>query len=600
MPSNRRKTKNFGRNGVAHVGKTPQSHVNERGEEELERNGDGSVSESIADSKEQLVEESVEVESVNDVAGRLEGLRIGYEEPDLSEEQIRINNQLQEDELLALEAIYGENVVFLNREEGLRTFQMHIHVQAPDEITVSTKLHNFNEVLKVEKTTSASEAETSSSGGFLYSFKVQHLPPIVLTCSLPKSYPSHNPPHFTIYVEWLDYLRISSLCSMLDSKWIEQPGQEVIYEWVEWLQNSSLPHLGIDNEIVLGPYDKLPCRDGRCISGSASPNVDIPRLMNYNDEKSRDIFRRNLHECSICFTEYAGTEFVKLPCDHFFCCKCMETYSTMHVKDGTVNKLLCPNTKCGGAIPPDLLKLLLGDEEFERWESLLLQKTLDSMSDVVYCPRCETACVEDHDHFAQCSKCFFNFCSLCRDRRHVGETCMTPELKLQILQERQNSTRLEGEQRRKEKEMINEILSIKEIHRDSKQCPTCKMAISRTEGCSKIVCFNCGNYFCYRCGKAIDGYEHFQGSCELFPREAIEDWERRINARQVVAQIRAELFVDHGHPCPNCGQMNAKVGNNNHIFCWSCQLHYCYLCRKLVRRSTQHFGPKGCKQHTAG
>ncbi|KAK9120533.1 hypothetical protein Syun_018150 [Stephania yunnanensis] len=534
MPSNRRKTKNFGRNGVAHVGKTPQSHVNERGEEELKRNGDGSFSESIADSKEQLVEESVEVEGINDVAGRLEGLRIGYEEPDLSEEQIRINSQLQEDELLALEAIYGENVVFLNREEGLRTFQMHIHVQAPDEITVSTKLHNFNEVLKIKKTTSASEAETSSSGGFLYSFKVQHLPPIVLTCSLPKSYPSHNPPHFTIYVEWLDYLRISSLCSMLDSKWIEQPGQEVIYKWVEWLQNSSLPHLVIDNEIVLGPYDKLPCRDRRCISGSASPYVDISRLMNYNDEKSRDIFRRNLHECSICFTEYAGTEFVKLPCNHFFCCKCMETYSTMHVKDGTVNKLLCPSTKCGGAVPPDLLKLLLGDEEFERWESLLLQKTLDSMSDVgspscwgnMYDARIETSNI-------------------------AGEN-------LDHMLERQNSTRLGGEQRRKEKEMINEILSIKEIHRDSKQCPTCKMAISRTEGCNKIVCFNCGNYFCYRCGKAIDGYEHFQGSCELFPREAIEDWEQRINARQVVAQIRAELFVDHGNPCPNCGQMNAK------------------------------------------
>ncbi|KVH95186.1 hypothetical protein Ccrd_002741 [Cynara cardunculus var. scolymus] len=90
------------------------------------------------------------------------------------------------------------------------------------------------------------------------------------------------------------------------------------------------------------------------------------------------------------------------------------------------------------------------------------------------------------------------------------------------------------------------------------------------------------------------------GACELFPQQEVRNWEEQMNPRQVMGQIQAELFADRGHSCPQCGQINVKVGNNNHIFCWACQSHYCYLCRKMVRRSSEHYGPKACKQHTLG
>ncbi|XP_021292412.1 E3 ubiquitin-protein ligase RNF14 isoform X1 [Herrania umbratica] len=555
-----------------------------------EENKGSEALESKIDGDGEEIEGDESQNSADGVVSRFEELRLRVDEPELSEERLRINDQLQEDELLAMKSIYGENVFILDREMGLRSLKIHIHLEGSGETIITTKLNSSNDV-----------GESETSDDFSYSFKVQYLPPIVLTCLLPRSYPSHLPPYFTISVQWLHSARISDLCSHLDLIWKEQEGREVIYQWADWLQNFSLSYLGCDKEIMLGPYGIENTGERRAISGSVSPVVDVPFVRSYNDEICHEKFLKSLHECSICFSEYAGTDFIRLPCQHFFCCKCIKTYSDMHITKGTISKLLCPEAKCGGMVPPGLLKRLLSDEAYERWESLMLQKTLESMSDVACCPRCETPCIEDEDQHAQCSKCFFSFCTLCRERRHVGIACMTPELKLRILQERQNSSQLNQAQKLKEREMINEILSMKEIMRDAKQCPSCKMAISKTEGCNKMVCENCGQYFCYRCNKAINGYDHFRdGTCELFPQEMIRDWEERLNARQVLGQVHAQLFAERGQPCPNCRQFNAKVDNNNHIFCWACQTHYCYLCKKIVRRSSQHYGPKGCKQHTEG
>eukprot|EP01018_Ginkgo_biloba_P005521 Gb_07456 [translate_table: standard] len=436
---------------------------------------------------------------------------LGVEEPELSETQIELNDQEQEDEVLVLKAIYGDDVSIYEREDGgPRAFKISIHVEIPENIAITVRLPQSSDKCESSENYSRSASKNECLVGNIYTFKVQHLPPIELACVLLKSYPCYTAPQFTILAQWLDSVKISRLCDSLDNIWTEEPGQVVIYKWAEWLHTSALSHLGFHDEVELGPSDVPTKVDWRAISGFSSPDVDVPRLMQYNDEKRNEEFHSTLHECPICFNEYLGTEFVKLPCQHIFCCKCMETYALVHVKDGTVNKLNCPDIKCGASIPPGLLKQLLGVEAFERWENLLLQKTLDSMTDVVYCPRCESVCLEEEDHDAQCCKCFFSFCSLCRQRRHVGETCMTPDMRLRILHERQKSCQLGAEQKKREQELINELLSVKQILRDAKQCPSCKMAISKIAGCNKMTCYNCGQYFCYRCNEAIDGYEHFR------------------------------------------------------------------------------------------
>lgn len=178
--------------------------------------------------------------------------------------------------------------------------QIHVHIEVSYGIGITAKLNSSN-----DHNTASNKADD-----FSYSFKVQYLPPIILTCLLPKSYPSHQPPHFIISVKWLDSTRISSLCSMLDSIWSEQQGQEVIYQWVEWLHGFSLSHLGFDKEITLGPYGMTHVGDERAVSGVGSLDFDIPSLRSYNNERLHENFLKEMHECCICFNTYAGYFFI--------------------------------------------------------------------------------------------------------------------------------------------------------------------------------------------------------------------------------------------------------------------------------------------------
>ncbi|KAK1678598.1 hypothetical protein QYE76_039446 [Lolium multiflorum] len=529
------------------------------------------------------------------IVGELVG--IGGEETELSEEELRANHQMQEDEIFALEAIFGDSLVILNKKEGQRSFQVHVHIEIEDGIDVSARLNYGTGTLNY-----GGICDGDASDNLVYKFRVEHLPPIQLTCYLPSSYPSHQPPLFTISAEWLDKVKISSLCQMLDMIWEGQQGMEVIYQWVQWLQNSSLSHLGFSDEIVLSKGDLTCDEDGEdrraCLDDSA-PDVIIPRIMRYNDDKRHEAFLHDIHDCMICFSECPGIDFIILPCHHFFCRKCMRTYCKIHVKEGSVLKLKCPDTKCEGVVSPNVLKTLLAEDEFERWEKLLLQRTLDAMNDLVYCPRCEAACLEDESNDAVCPSCLFSFCTLCKSHRHVGKQCMTAEERIRVLEERIKSRQLDSDQNQ-----LEEVRNLQAIMRDAKQCPRCKIAISKISGCNKMTCSNCGHYFCYQCNFAIVGYDHFRpGACDLFSREEMNRWEEQMNPeRRVGAPAPAPVPLAEGryrHPCPTCGKPSPKIGNNNHITCTSCQTQFCALCRKTVHRTSQHFGPRGCKQHTA-
>jgi len=142
-----------------------------------------------------------------------------------------------------------------------------------------------------------------------------------------------------------------------------------------------------------------------------------------------------------------------------------------------------------------------------------------------------------------------------------------------------------------------------------KVCPKCQVTIDKFEGCNKVTC-RCGCIFCYICGKAITGYDHFNDSksCSLWtyiqtaiiperPRHNVfyllivfdcvfnKLYIFKISKGQIAVERLLNLMPDQKRNainCPTCAQKNLKMHNNNHIKCWQCTTNFCFCCKKKL------------------
>ena len=70
----------------------------------------------------------------------------------------------------------------------------------------------------------------------------------------------------------------------------------------------------------------------------------------------------------------AGTQFTRMACGHSFCTECLGGMAAVHITDGSLEMLRCPEMDCGDPLELETLRRLVDTEAFERWERLTLQK----------------------------------------------------------------------------------------------------------------------------------------------------------------------------------------------------------------------------------
>ena len=118
------------------------------------------------------------------------------------------------------------------------------------------------------------------------------------------------------------------------------------------------------------------------------PMLILPILVEYDRRQKEQLFADSFFDCEICFMSLQGSKCLKGGvCGHIHCRDCLKTHVSTKIGSGNVTKIDCPNGDCKELIPPHIVKELVTVEVFERYDKLLLQRTLDSMQDIVYCPR---------------------------------------------------------------------------------------------------------------------------------------------------------------------------------------------------------------------
>lgn len=500
------------------------------------------------------------------------------------------NSETQNDELLALQSIYDEKC-FVVEHTNPPCGRFSAHVELPQPFYI--KLRNCNTCTNKESPTNSSEDEYEK-------FEVSHLPPINLHFEYPESYPSDSPPAFLLSCSWLLYDQLCKLCKHLDALWDESNGEVILFQWIQFLKDETLSFLQIEECLDITELSKFNLKvdlmnalpvdiqsfskkcvisdnknkqnsDGASVSESQKNSMTLifPKpsvsggngfrdcrafldiadgkvlrsmLKDYNEFKKAEAFSESYHLCDICYSNKLGSDFVTFrACHHFFCRDCVKSFFELMISDGSVNSLNCLHDKCNTQADGTLVKQIVSKDCFERYDLLLLSRTLDTMSDIAYCPRKACQCpllIDVSGRMGTCPACKYVFCPFCKMAYHGVAPCkFDPALKRQICQDYLHGDAFKKSEienrhgKRVIKTLVEEVLSEEWLGSNSKPCPHCNASIEKTEGCNKMTCFKCGTYFCWLCGKQLsptNPYRHYseKGSAcydRLFPPDYMEE-----------------------------------------------------------------------------
>ena len=236
---------------------------------------------------------------------------------------------------------------------------------------------------------------------------VVHLPAVLLDFVFPVDYPKCNPPIVDIESDWISKESEGKIKGYLLDKWKEGGGEVVVFTWFEVLKKDLLPLILKDEKYLECTYD--------CAQ----------LLLMYQSSLKAVSFNESFQTCQICFESYRGSEFSALPnCGHLFCKQCLKGHAEFQIEQGHMTRVHCPESACDGLIDGGTIKSLVKPELFQRFDKIMLNFAIRSMSATDWCPRFTCQHPADiHEDHGECAACGFAFCLKCQRAYHGKNPC---------------------------------------------------------------------------------------------------------------------------------------------------------------------------------
>jgi len=132
------------------------------------------------------------------------------------------------------------------------------------------------------------------------------------------------------------------------------------------------------------------------------------------------------------------------------------------------------------------VKTLVDNETWKKYAKFLSKSFVENSKETRWCPSpgCNKAVydpiLEAEDNYVGICTCGMRFCWKCGKPSHTPATCKNFE----DWQAKYSS---------------DDVLSIRYIQQNTKQCPKCKNAIEKNDGCFMMTCQQCHQQFCWLC-----------------------------------------------------------------------------------------------------
>ena len=349
---------------------------------------------------------------------------------------------------------------------------------------------------------------------------LSHLPPLNLQITLPQLYPSEQPPETRLVSEasWIPEEKMRELQSKAKILWEENGNNQVLYDYIDFLQQAAEDGFGLVPQ-----------------SGSAlvlRQDLEV-QLLDFDLNMKRQKFERETFDCGICLEPKKGAVCHRLQlCRHVFCIECLQDFYNNCITEGDITQVKCLTPNCEKETPRPLESGARRKRKIDRTldPSELLQIPIEQEKVQRYIMLKKKKRLESNKNTIYCPR------KWCQGPARTGKRRNDDE----------NS----------DSDDNNEVQNYDpNANQEALPPPNERLAI----------CEDCSFAFCRVC--KISWHGEFQ---HCFPRKQYE-----ISVEEKASEDYLRL---HSTLCPTCNARCQKTMGCNHMICFQCKTHFCYLC----------------------